>query len=1171
MRKIVVLFTFWLCAAGSALPQTTKTRGVGIYPGRQSERFAPRPTTDSTYRNLALLKKAWASSSIDLSHTAQLVTDGTQDHSPVAWLEVLTNSGPVPRHAREWTIDGSRYSEWMLNGPQAYIEYRWHNHPISLGGIHITGRLAHNEEAHGGYSIVVSGSTDGKTWHTLATENADSLPGNPLKWRLHADPNKQNDNDLLPARNINSSLLFAEKVRITHLRISFKMKEAVYWMLWDTDLLQKDTHENYRPVPDANANSWFQSAWVSDMLSEQHLTVDLARVCYINKVYLHWIEPAADGEVLTSADGKHWHRMGRFRNNTDTLQTLTGRAKARFVRLDLTRSGPQQRYALTEMEVWGTGGSSFLPAERPPATSDRLPLWGGAWTLRRADSQQTITATVPGTVLTSYANVMAVSDCNHGDSLLQVSDAYFNAAFEYETMFDVPSDWLQMGATLCLDGINPRADIWLNGELLGQTEGAFCRHRLDTTPLLRASDNHLRIKVYPPLHPGPTKERTQQTTGTNGGRLTQDAPTYLATTGWDWIPTVRGRDMGIYDNLYLERNHNARLSDPYVETTVGSDTLCTITPKVMVENCTDSERSLLIRGTIGPITFEKHLTLPPRSQHEATFSPDIHRQLSQQALPLWWPNDMGAPFLHHATYALYEQGTRIDTLTYSVGLRQVTYTDADKALKIYVNNRRLVPMGGNWGFSEVNLNYRKREYEAAIAYHSDQHFNMIRNWVGQTADESFFESCDRNGLMVWQDFWLANPSDGPDPSDESLFATCAEDFVKRVRRHPSVVLYCGRNEGRPTDTLDGILRHTIDSLSPQLHYISDSADGGVSGHGPYKNLEEKEYFALQTGRLHTERGMPCIPTPESMQRMFGGEDRWPQDHLWGQHDFTLQGAQGGKSYNERLEALFGQPQSMKQFARWAQIVNYNGYRAMFESSLQERQGLLIWMSHPCWPSMVWQTYDYYLQPTAAYFGAKKACEPLHLMLNSLTGEVQLVNRSQQPAEQLYCSARIVDTAGRPLGHQWLRTNCPTDSTLTLFTAPKPATDCGTYYLLLHAEDPQGNHLAENCYMLTTNGHHKDLLQQTTPLPACKWSVAWQDDETTTLNVLLTNYGKQVVPYLRVILADESGQEILPAIYSDNYLTLLPRQTRHISIQFRNEDLHGSNFEIKVQKTVSTTL
>src|ERR1700674_4542316 len=129
------------------------------------------------------------------------------------------------------------------------------------------------------------------------------------------------------------------------------------------------------------------------------------------------------------------------------------------------------------------------------------------------------------------------------------------------------------------------------------------------------------------------------------------------------------------------------------------------------------------------------------------------------------------------------------------------------------------------------LRYRSREYDAGVRYHRDMHFTMIRNWVGQIGDEGFYRACDRYGIVVWQDFWLANPADGPNPDGNDLFLRNAKDFVQRIRNHPSVGLYCGRNEGNPPKALDDGMRQIVAEQHPGLYYIPHSSAGGVSGGG----------------------------------------------------------------------------------------------------------------------------------------------------------------------------------------------------------------------------------------------------------------------------------------------------------------------------------------------------
>ena len=226
---------------------------------------------------------------------------------------------------------------------------------------------------------------------------------------------------------------------------------------------------------------------------------------------------------------------------------------------------------------------------------------------------------------------------------------------------------------------------------------------------------------------------------------------------------------------------------------------------------------------------------------------------------LWWPAGYGKQDLYEVQLQFVANNNVSDTKTFMSGVREMAYNEDNNILKIWINGRRFIGRGGNWGFPESMLLYRGREYDIAVKYHADMNFTMIRNWVGQTADEEFYEACDRHGVMVWQDFWLANPVDGPNPYDPALFLSNVDDMVKRIRNHPSIAIYVGRNEGNPPPEIDEPIREMLPEIHPGIHYISNSAMGVVSGGGPYRAQETVNYFRQRaTPKLHSEMGMPNI-------------------------------------------------------------------------------------------------------------------------------------------------------------------------------------------------------------------------------------------------------------------------------------------------------------------------
>ena len=151
--------------------------------------------------------------------------------------------------------------------------------------------------------------------------------------------------------------------------------------------------------------------------------------------------------------------------------------------------------------------------------------------------------------------------------------------------------------------------------------------------------------------------------------------------------------------------------------------------------------------------------------------------------------------------------------------------------------------------------------------------------------KEFYDACDRYGILIWDDFWLANPGDGPEPLDNAMFMRNAEDKIRRVRSHASLVIYCGRNEGVPPAALDQGMNKATEQLDGTRYYIPASDRGLVTGHGPYENEDPEWYFANRGGTFHTEQGIVCVPPVESMRAMMPEEDLWPISDMWAVHDY----------------------------------------------------------------------------------------------------------------------------------------------------------------------------------------------------------------------------------------------------------------------------------------------
>ena len=1149
MRRILLLTLM----AWPAIQAQQYTLGVGVYPGDPRENFAPVTHLDrKTYRNLALHRPAYQSSSYDYNLTAQSITDGIKDTKLPRWVAVSTSQqDALKKNEREWLLDHNWLTGVSLKGTGGWVqvELAGGEGPLDVDRVDIDARVRMGQASglSAGWSAVVSGSDDGQTWKELGRASGTDRP----------------------AREFKPSIALAAPSHSRFYRVALEAPSAQGWQVGEVALFDQNRRM------EAGGPYDFTSAWKSAGMGEEWVYVDLGAVCTFDRVTLHWIRSAAEGVLQVSDDAANWKTL---RPIADDMK-LAHAAQGRYVRLRLNKAASPEGYILSEMEVYGRGGPLVEPKPAPQMRADgRLDLSGGAWRIQRdslagADGEvlskpgfqdaEWLVATVPGTVLTSYYNAGALPDPNYGDNQLAISDSFFYADFWYRNEFVIPPVARGKHVWLNFDGINWEAAVFFNGEKLGRIEGGFMRGRFDITSRVHAGQRSaLAVLVEKNATPGSVKEKTFDNPDKNGGALGADNPTYHASIGWDWIPTIRGRNTGIWNDVYLSSSGPVTIEDPFVTSTVSQAS--GVTADVSIEATLRNQESQLVTGTLrghfGETAFEEPVTLG------ASATQIIKHALHLNNPKLWWPNGYGDPNLYTVSLRFETANQAVsDAKSFQAGVRQFTYSEDGGALKIWINGRRFVPLGGNWGFSESMLRYRAREYDAAVRYHRDMHFTMIRNWVGQIGEDAFYEACDRHGIVVWQDFWLANPADGPDPDDNDLFMRNVKDTVLRIRSHPSIGLYCGRNEGYPPKPLEAGIRQTLAELHPGLHYISSSADDVVSGHGPYRAMPLNSYFAQRaTPKFHSEMGMPNIVSMDSLRAMMPESAMWPQGRMWGLHDFSLNGAQGGASFRDRIDKSYGGADNVGDWVWLAQYVNYEGYRAMFEAQSKNRMGLLIWMSHPAWPSFVWQTYDYCFEPTAAYFGAKKACEPLHIQWNPVTDNIEVVNYSGGDARGLTAGVQVLNMDGAVRWEKTASVDSSEDSAALPIHVQYPNGLTPVHFIRLRLTRG-GETVSENFYWRGLEEYNYRALRDLPKVKLEAVTLAERQGSRWLLTTTVRNPAK--TPALMVKLKavrEKSGDRILPAIYSDNYIALMPGERRTVRTELEDADTCGEKPKIVIE-------
>lgn len=626
------------------------------------------------------------------------------------------------------------------------------------------------------------------------------------------------------------------------------------------------------------------------------------------------------------------------------------------------------------------------------------------------DTANWVTATVPGTVFASYVADGLEKDPNFGDNVYKVDHAKYDRNFWYRTTLRVPTSFTREKVWLNFKGINRKADIYLNGQRIGGLDGMMQRGAFDITGRVnRAGENVLTVLVYCPTKP----------------LANYASPSYLSSAGWDWMPYVPGLNMGITDKVFLTNTGSLTLHDPWVRANLPTNARADLSIAVEIGNSSPGAQQGELKGLITPgdIAFSQKVSLDANGRASVLLSKRDFPQLAVNSPKLWWPNGYGDPNLYTCRLSLVVDGKVSDEQTVRFGIKRYDYDTIGNVLHLFINGARVFVKGGDWGMSEYMLRCRGNEYDTKVRLHREMNFNMIRNWIGSTTDDDFYEACDKYGIMVWDDFWLnANPNL---PADLNVFNANAIEKIKRFRNHPSIAVWCADNEGWPEPPLNEWLREDIRTFDGgDRFYQPNSHAENLTGSGPWAGKDPRYYFSPypsgmqgnQGWGFRTELGTAVFPNFESFRKFMPRDKWWPRNEMWNQHFFGPSAFNAGPDYyDESITQEYGAPSGIADYCRKAQLLNIETNKAMFEGWQdhigEDASGIMTWMSQSAYPSMVWQTYDYYYDLNGAFWGAKSACEPLHIQWNPVTDAVKVINTTGADVPGLTAEAVVYNMDG----------------------------------------------------------------------------------------------------------------------------------------------------------------
>jgi len=875
------------------------------------------------------------------------------------------------------------------------------------------------------------------------------------------------------------------------------------------------------------------------------------------------------------------------------------------------------------------GGWRLAPAPDVKAAGEEISQPG-------FDDRKWLVATVPGTVLTTMVDRGLYPDPDYGLNNMAIPESLAHQDYWYRVEFKAPAAARGRRLTLTFLGVNYEAEVWVNGKKLGGFKGAFLRGTFDVTALVKNSgENALAVRVSPPPHAGiPQEESLTAGPGEDGGVEVLDGPTFAASEGWDWIPSIRDRNTGIWQDVTLTASGPVQVGDLNVVTTLPTPgrSEADIEIDAPLTNTTEAPVEGELTANFDDVTVTKHLRLVP-GESDIRLKPAEFPQLKVQHPRLWWPNGYGDPTLHtlHTTFTIGDRVSSARQIEF--GMREVSYElslldgtghlhrvevlpsrTADHALplidnshagirEIYdetpnlpapgkkpsensigttwvqtlepgaltsasvrsvengwpgtdlvikVNGVRIAARGGNWGMDDMMKRVSVAHLEPFFRLHRDAHVNLIRNWMGQNTEESFYALADKYGLMVWNDFWDSTENYNLEAQDPALFLSNARDTILRFRHHPSVVVWCGRNEGVPQETINQGLAELVRTLDHTRYYTPSSNRLNLRGSGPYLWEPSESYFRINRG-FSVELGMPSVPTRESLESFIPAPDRWPISDTWAYHDWHQ--SEGGRVsfYMDAMNTQFGAPTSFDDFVRKAQMLDYAGHRAIFEGMAahlwQPNSGRMIWMTQPAWPSTMWNFLSWDYDTQSSFYAAKKALEPVHAQLNLDDEAIDLINLGA--ARSYSVRVRVVSLGGKPFSDHTYRIDaaCDDRTAVTKLNLDTLAADHAVF-VVLDVTDASGAPVSNNFYWWAAKDATLRELDALGPAAIQASARASAGDGERKVTVSLTNSGTAPSVLMKLTLQDAAtGRRILPAYYSDNYISLLPGEQRTISVEF----------------------
>ena len=811
-------------------------------------------------------------------------------------------------------------------------------------------------------------------------------------------------------------------------------------------------------------------------------------------------------------------------------------------------------------------------------------------------------AVVPGTVLGSMATYKIIDDPYFGINMQNVDPEQFKQPWWFRTTFNLTTEDLNKIVSLRFNGINYRADLWVNGKLVADKNefaGTYRMFTFNISDFIKEGENTVALKMV------------------------QHADGEYSIGFVDWNPLPRDRNLGIFRDVFLEINEGVKIRSPFIYSKVNKETLkdADLFFQTELVNSTNENINGTLRVDYELGIIEKKVEVKAGETLSISLTPEEFPELSVKDVSFWWPNGMGEANLYNLKTEFIFGNEIIDRIENRYGIREInSYLDKRKNRAFEVNGKFVLIKGGGWT-DDVLLQDTKESVEAQLKYVQHMNLNSIRLEGFWGKDESIYDLCDEYGIMImvgwnchweWEEYLLKPVHEkygGPvSEEDINLIAASWFDQMMWLRNHPSIFVWMLGSDKLPAPDLERKYIEMFRKYDPSRSYVTSAGGAGtektnvvaetplyseISGPtgmkmmGPYAITPPHYWFTDTTlGGAWGFNTETCpgeeIPPVASLRKMLPEESLWPIDKKYweyhtGRNEFTTL-----DRFLNSLSARYGKSSDIEEFACKSQVSNYELMRPMFEAFIAHKPvstGLIQWKLNSAWPELIWQLYDTWLQPNGAFYAVRKACNPLHAIYRYGFDDIYLANEDLSDAHNLTVKIRIFDINSREIFSDEWKGDIVTNTSKFIYKLPEINGLTPVYFLDLRISDQEGREVDNSIYWLSLK---KDILDYPasaklpwpyyTPskqyadytaldkLPQVKPDLDYQfskDDEYGIINLKIKNTSQAIAFFLFFDVIDStSGKPVLPIYFDDNYVTLLPGEERSFTAKYFLRDSDG---------------